>query len=138
MKKIFFLLLFSAVVMFSASAQQAKHRVVIQLSSNDTLVWKGLMNNIKHLGEGWGNTVTIEVVAHGMGVEMLMQNKTTQQKKIEEFIKAGVVFVACENTMREKNIAKELIIPAAGTVPMGIGEIIVKQEQGWSYIKVGF
>lgn len=30
-----------------------KHKVVIQMSSNDTLVWKGLMNNLKNLKAGW-------------------------------------------------------------------------------------
>lgn len=115
-----------------------QHRIIMQLSSSDTLVWKGLMNNLKHLKSGWGDSLQIEVVAHGPGIEMLMQGKTTQQKKIAEFKQMGVVFVACENTMKEKNIAKEAIIPEAGFVRMGIGEIVMKQEQGWSYIKAGF
>ncbi len=115
-----------------------KHRVVIQLSSNDTLVWKSLMNNIKHLKEGWGETVMIEVVAHGLGIEMLVAAKTTEQKRVTEFKNMGVVFVGCENTMRLRKIAKEEMIPEAGFVPMGVGEIILKQEQGWSYLKAGF
>lgn len=126
---------------FSAEAQTNlpnKHRIVMQLSSSDTLVWKGLMNNLKHLKAGWGDSVQIEVVAHGPGIEMLMNNKTTQQEKIASFTKAGIVFMACENTMKEKNIAKENIIPESIFVAMGIGEIVRKQEQGWSYIKVGF
>lgn len=110
----------------------------MQLSSSDTLVWKGLMNNLKHLKAGWGDSVQIEIVAHGPGIEMLMKNKTTQQEKIALFTKAGIVFVACENTMKEKNISKEYIIAESHFVPMGIGEIVRKQEQGWSYIKVGF
>ena len=126
---------------FSAEAQTNlpnKHRIVMQLSSSDTLVWKGLMNNLKHLKAGWGDSVLIEVVAHGPGIEMLMKNKTTQQEKVASFTKAGIVFMACENTMKEKNIAKESIIPESIFVAMGIGEIVRKQEQGWSYIKVGF
>lgn len=115
-----------------------KHRIIMQLSSSDTMVWKGLMNNLKHLKAGWGDSLAIEIVAHGSGIEMLILGKTTQQKKIAEFMQMGVVFVACENTMKEKNIAKEIIIPEAGFVRMGIGEIVMKQEQGWSYIKAGF
>lgn len=49
--------------------------------------------------------------------------------KIEEFIHSGVRFVACENTMKQK-ILKEEILPEVGFVPMGIGEIIMKQEKG--------
>ena len=142
-KKIFLSLtiLFSS---FHLSAQTpvinatTQHRVVIQLSSNDTLVWKGLMNNIKNLKNAWGDSVTIEVVAHGPGIEFLVTGKTTQQDKIAYFKSKGVVFVGCENTLTERKIPKETIIPEAGFVKMGAGEIILKQEQGWSYIKVGF
>ena len=118
--------------------KNGKHFVVMHLSSNDTLVWKGLINNLKNLKAGWGDNVQIEVVAHGAGIEMLMTSKTTQQQKITEFKSKGIVFVGCENTMRERKIAKDAIIAEAGFVPMGVGEIIMKQEQGWSYIKVGF
>ncbi|MBL7820709.1 MAG: DsrE family protein [Saprospiraceae bacterium] len=116
----------------------AKHRVVIQLTTNDTSAWKGLMNNLKNLREGWGDAVEIEVVAHSHGIEMVMNAKTTQKMKIEEFIQSGIRFVACENTMKQKNIKKEEILPEVGYVPMGIGEIIMKQEKGWSYLKAGF
>lgn len=119
-------------------AGSSKHRIIMQLSSNDTLVWKGLMNNLKHLKAGWGDSVVIEVVAHGPGLDLLTKGKTTQQEKITHFKKMGIEFIACENTMAERKIARETIITEAGFVKMGIGEIVRKQEQGWSYIKIGF
>jgi len=119
-------------------AGSSKHRIIMQLSSNDTLVWKGLMNNLKHLKAGWGDSVVIEVVAHGPGLDFLTKGKTTQQEKITHFKKMGIEFIACENTMAERKIARETIITEAGFVKMGIGEIVRKQEQGWSYIKIGF
>lgn len=128
----------SVVTGLTNEVKKGKHFVVIQLTSNDTLVWKGLMNNLKNLKAGWGDSVQIEVVAHGAGIEMLMTSKTTQQQKITEFKSKGIVFVGCENTLRERKIAKDAIIAEAGFVPMGVGEIIMKQEQGWSYLKVGF
>ncbi|MBL7721788.1 MAG: DsrE family protein [Chitinophagaceae bacterium] len=115
-----------------------QHRIVMQLSSNDTLVWKGLMNNLKHLKAGWGDSVLIEVVAHGPGLDFLTKGKTTQQEKINHFKQLGIMFIACENTMMERKISKESIIAEAAFVRMGIGEIVRKQEQGWSYIKAGF
>ena len=128
----------SEVTRVTDEVKNGKHFVVMHLSSNDTLVWKGLMNNLKNLKAGWGDNVQIEVVAHGAGIEMLMTSKTTQQEKITESKNKGIVFVACENTMRERKIAKDAFIAEAGFVPMGVGEIIMKQEQGWSYVKVGF
>jgi hypothetical protein len=115
-----------------------QHRIVMQLSSNDTLVWKGLMNNLKNLKAGWGDSVVIVVVAHGPGLDLLTKGKTTQQEKIAHFHNKGITFMACENTMRERNIPKESIISEAVLIPMGMGEIVRKQEQGWSYIKTGF
>lgn len=116
----------------------ARHRVVMQLSSNDTLVWKGLMNNLKNMKAGWGDSLQVEVVAHGPGVEMLMAGKTTQLEKIRQFRSMGILFLVCENTLRERNIPRESILPESGFVKMGIGEIILKQEEGWTYIKTGF
>jgi intracellular sulfur oxidation DsrE/DsrF family protein len=129
---------FNLLAQKKADTKKVLHRVVMQLSSNDTLVWKGLMNNIKNLKNSWGDSVSIEVVAHGPGIEFLTKEKTTQQEKIAYFKSKGVVFVACENTMAERKISKENIIPEAGFVKSAVVEIILKQEQGWSYIKVGF
>ncbi len=120
------------------NSQAVKHRVVIQLSSNDTLAWKGLMNNLKNLKEGWGDSVQVKVVAHGNGIQLLMAAKTTQLDNIRKFKAMGIDFVGCENTLREKKISKTEIIPEAGFVKMGVGEIILRQEDGWSYIKSGF
>lgn len=116
----------------------ARHHVVIQVSNNDTAAWKGLMNNIKHLKETWGDNVQIEVVAHGPGIELLMAAKTTQQINITLYKKTGVLFVACENSIRQRNITKADIVSEADFVPSGVAEVVIKEEKGWSYLKSGF
>lgn len=126
------------VILFFACYANAQHKVVLHLSSKDTAVWKGLMNNLKNLKNGWGNSVDIAVVTHGPGVEMMMGEKTTQLNAINSFKAMGIHFYVCENTLREKMIDKSRIIAAAEYVPMAVGELIMRQEQGWSYIKVGF
>jgi intracellular sulfur oxidation DsrE/DsrF family protein len=67
-----------------------------------------------------------------------MSAKTTQQQAISGYKKKGVDFVACENTMNEKSIPPSAIMPEARFVRMGLGEVILKQEAGWTYIKDGF
>lgn len=114
------------------------HRLVIQMTSGDTLVWRGLMNNLKHLQAGWGDSAQILVVAHGPGIDLLRKEQTTQQNHIATFNKLGIQFLACENTMAERKISKESILKEAGFVKMGIGEIVRLQEAGWSYIKAGY
>ena len=121
-----------------AQTQVPQHKIVMQLSSSDTLVWKGLMNNLKNMKAGWGDSVVIEVVAHGPGIELLNRSKTTQAQNISKFKAMGIRFFACENTMREKGIPKDALITDAEFVRMGIGHIVLRQENGWSYIKTGF
>ena len=88
--------------------------------------------------EHWPNEVQIEVVCHGPGIEMLMLAKTTQQKRIAEFKNAGAVFSACMNSMKARKLQKEDIVGEAGFVPSGVAEVVMKQEDKWSYLKSGF
>ncbi len=40
--------------------------------------------------------------------------------------------------MAERKVGKETMIPESGFVKMELGEIAMKQELGWSYIKMGY
>lgn len=138
-------LLFTIVIMslsFVTYAQNKKqsnivHKIVFQLTSDDTLVHKGLMKQLNNVLTAAPNT-NIEVVCHGPGINLLVADKTTVYAKIQEMKAKGVAFEACENTLKEKNIPKNKIIPEAGIVPSAIVEIVIRQEEGWSYIKSGF
>jgi uncharacterized protein len=119
------------------STENKQHKIIFQLTTDDSLAHKALMkqlNNITTVAPG----TKIEVVCHGPGLNMLVMGKTTIQEKILQMKMKGVVFVACEFSMSERNVPKEKIIPEAGFVKAGIIEIVTKQEQGWSYIKSGF
>ena len=120
-----------------ANKSAVVHRVVMQLSSGDSVVHKGLINNLRNLKAGWGDSVLVEVVVHGPGIDFVHKDRSTQQKAIQEMIDKGIEFVVCRNTMTQKNVPSDKLLPRIGIVPMGVGEIIMKQEQGWSYIKVG-
>lgn len=115
-----------------------RHRIIMQLTSADPEVHKGLMNQLQAVKSRWADSVKIEVVVHGPGMDLLLKDKTPWQAKISEFSKKGVAFLACENTMRQKNISKESLIGDIGFVPFGLVYIVEKQEQGWSYLKAGF
>lgn len=138
-KQFFFIAALLTIVSVSAYAQKAvRYHVVVQLSSSDTSEWKSTINNLKNLQKAWGNNVEIEVVVHGPGIGFLQASKTTQHEAIKTLKTQGVVFMACENTLREKKIGKSEVVAEAEYVSMGIGEIVLKQEEGWSYIKAGF
>ena len=133
MKRILFSTLILVCLSIVASAQS--HKVVVQINTSDTLVWHGALKNISNLQTALGPNTQIELVAHGAGISILVDGKTTQKAKIAELAASGVLFKACENTIRERKIDRATILTQAGTVPSGVAEIVLKQEAGWSYLK---
>jgi intracellular sulfur oxidation DsrE/DsrF family protein len=113
------------------------HKIVFQLSTEDTLAHKALMKQLNNITTVAPDT-KIEVVCHGPGLNMLISSKTTVLLKIRELVKKDIQFVACEFSMKERNVDKTAIVQESGFVKAGIIEIVEKQEAGWSYIKSGF
>lgn len=139
MKKLISICLFSVMAVFFTTASHAQapkeHKVVIQLNTADTASWSSTIGNIKNLQKVWPNNISIEVVVHGKGLELLVAAKTHLANDVNALTKEGVVFAACENSMRKHNINKADLLPVAITVPSGVAELVLKQEQGWSYLK---
>ena len=149
MKKIIlFLAIFACMYIPSVSAQNTAaeapkvvstkvHKLVFQLTSSDTLVHKALLKQITN-GLTAAPNSKIEVVCHNNGIEMLTIAKTKVAKSIADLKAKGVVFAACENTLRDRKMEKTDILSEAIFVPSGIIEIVLKQEKRWSYFKAGF
>ena len=145
MKKLLFALLFVMNLSTSfaqmgndlAQKEAIMHKIVFQLSTDDTLAHKALMKQLHNITSVAPDT-KIEVVCHGPGLNMLINSKTTVLPKIRELQKRDIQFVACEFSIKERNVDRATIIQEAGFVKAGIIEIVEKQEAGWSYIKSGF
>ena len=121
-----------------AQDQNKIHKVVMQLNSADTAVWSGMLGNIRNFQKVWPGNVAIEVVVHGKALNFLVASKSHLVPDVEKMTKLGVVFNACENTMNKYGIKKEMLIPYVSSVPSGVAELVIKQEEGWSYIKTGY
>lgn len=143
MKKITFLLaaLLFATAVFAQSDESAvvsakKHKIVIQLTSNDTVVQKSVIKQLNNILRAAPNT-KIEVVCHNNGLTFLQTATTKQADKIRELSARGVDFVACENTMRDRKVKREDLLGVCRIVPAGVVEIMLKQEKKWAYLKAG-
>ncbi|MFD2516139.1 DsrE family protein [Pontibacter locisalis] len=112
----------------------SQRKIVYDLSVADTTMHASLMRQLNNIKRGWPDA-QIEVVVHGKALNLLITGKSTQANSIKELQGKGVVFAACENTMKRAKVEKSQLLPNIPTVPMGIGEIVTKQEEGWSYIK---
>jgi intracellular sulfur oxidation DsrE/DsrF family protein len=139
-KTAFLFLLFVVLLVNKTIAQDQNkiHNVVMQLNSADTAVWSGMLGNIRNFQKVWPGNVAIEVVVHGKALNFLVASKSHLVPDVEAMTKLGVVFNACENTMNKYGIKKEMLIPSVSSVPSGVAELVLKQEEGWSYLKTGY
>ena len=134
MKKIFFSVI--AILIFTSGiyAQQKQHKIVFDFTKADTASFSTIVRHAKNIISMTGNA-KLEIVCHGPGLDLLMNEKTTVQKEIEELNKLKVVFAACNETMKRRGIDKSQLLSQAIIVPAAILEISLKQQEGWSYIK---
>jgi intracellular sulfur oxidation DsrE/DsrF family protein len=118
------------------SGTPKKHRLVIQVTDNDPARWTMILNNTRNAQEdvGGADKIELEIVAYGPGINMLKSDSPVGQR-IAEMVKTGVVFVGCENTMKNMKLPKAEMLPTIGYVPAGVTELMKKQEEGWSYIR---
>lgn len=113
------------------------HRVVMEVSSDNPAVWEGALNNAENLKKALGDTTAIEVVADSGGLGMLLRTNSAQTERLQRLAGGGIVFAACENTMRKKNVTRADLLALAATVDSGVAEVVRKQEEGWSYLRPG-
>ena len=113
-----------------------KHNIVLQVTQSDSLTQLAVIGQIRNIKKGLPDS-QIEVVCHAHGLDMLTTGKSKVLRHITELRDEHVVFVACENTMKRKNIQRDDLAPEVTVVPSALVEIILRQEDGWSYLKGG-
>ena len=64
----------------------------------------------------------------------MLKLDSNQAPRIADELKVGVLVSACEVTMRRQKLTREDMLPNMGYVPAGLGQIIKRQHEGWSYI----
>ena len=127
----------SAVLLLPAAgvAADAKHKVIFQVSDSDPAKWNLALNNVRNIQQDLGrDNVEIEVVAYGPGLNMLKLDSTVSAR-VGDALGQGVKIMACENTMTNNKVGKADMLPNIGYVKAGVVELMVKQQQGYSYIR---
>lgn len=127
----------------SAAEQAAGEKVILHVDQNDPKVMELALNNVNNLVSYYkqnGQTVQIEVVTYGPGLNMLRQDTSPVKDRIASIAleNQNVQFIACGNTlenMTKKEGTKPPLVSEAKLVPAGIVRIIELERQGYVYIK---
>lgn len=117
------------------ATKQKPYRLVLQVSDADPAKWGLALNNASNVQAEFGaDNVDVEIVAYGPGIGMFKKDAPVGGR-IAAAIKSGVRMAACQNTMHAMKLSPADMLPDLQYVPSGVGELVVKQQQGWAYVR---
>ena len=111
------------------------YRVVFDLTSRDTLDQKAVLRWVKEVTTS-SPQAQIEVVMYAKGFELVMPDRSGFSTEVKEALKnPNVAFRVCAIALKNNNVDKSQLFPGVQTVPDGIHELVMKQQENWGYIK---
>jgi uncharacterized protein len=136
MKKIFLITVFLLGVTLQSLAQQKPYNIVFDLTTSDTATHQRVIRWINGILTAHPDA-KIEVVFYGKALDMVVKDKSTVAGDV---MKLGtdkkVTFAVCEHAMQVFNISKDQLLSGVTTVPDALYELVIKQAEGYGYIKV--
>ncbi len=128
----------------SAGERYGKQKVVYHinyLGGDADKKYRGAMRNIQnHINAVGADNLTVKVVLHGNGVDLLASAKKNEklQVAVVSLKSQNVEFNVCDNTLRGRKISyeKDLYdVFEEDIVPSGVAELSRLQQMGYTYIK---
>ena len=118
-----------------ATADQAQYHVIYQLDSDDPKLIQQTLRNIGNALEDarLKGKLTVELIAFGGGTTLYRKDQP-YEAQLTALKQKGVILAQCLNTLKEKKISKDELLPLISYVPSGNGELIIRQAQGWSLV----
>ncbi len=135
-----------AVLLAAAPAAQAEplfgnptHKVVYQFNQADPEYMEHVLFSVGALLRKYGDDIHIVVTAIGPGIHILAVDPRRPipeivRKRVASLAAYGVSFHACGNTMKALGWSEDDMLDFAEVVPIGADDLMLLQEQGYSYI----
>ena len=113
---------------------KAPYKVVIDVTSPDTLVHKMAMRWVSEIIDSHPEA-QVELVFFGKSMGMVTRESVVAASMVKYAANKNVAFRVCEVALKNNNLDKSQLLEGVGTVPDGIYEVISRQHEGWGYIK---
>ena len=119
----------------NAQKSDKKYRVVFHVTENNPQKWNIVLNNAGNVQENLGrDNVTIEIVTHGPGIDML-KAESKVAPRLAQALDRNIGLLACEYTMRNAKVTKADMYGGISYVPSGVSHILQRQSEGWYYLR---
>jgi len=117
---------------------ESAHKIVYQCNKADPGYLSHILFSVGELIRKYGDDVEIVVACFGPGIHLLAKAPGRPipfdlQQKASSLAAYGVSFHACKNTMDSLRWTDTSLVDYAKVVPIGVEDIMLLQEQGFSY-----
>ncbi|WP_353721250.1 DsrE family protein [Dyadobacter sp. 676] len=113
------------------------YKAIIQLTSDDPKVHRSMIRQIGNLFTHLNGAVDVRIVCHGASLPFCLQADNPFAGEIHALIEQRVTIAACRNMLAANGADPARLIEGIEVVPSGIAEIVILQQEGWSYVKAG-
>jgi len=115
------------------------HRIVYQCNKADPDYLQHILFSAGELLRKYGDDIEIVIAAFGAGIHLVAEHPLRPvprelQERAASLAEYGVAFHACGNTMKSLGWTDIDLLPFASVVPVGVDDIMLLQEQGFSYL----
>ena len=112
------------------------YKALYVIDVNKRAVMKKTINNIKNLlnDPRLKGHVKVELLAFSPGVHIYFKGNGFKNALLK-LKKDGVEIAECANTLYELHIAPSKLYSFVKMVPSGQGEIVIRESEGWAYLK---
>src|SRR6056297_999914 len=116
-------------------AQNEPIKVVFDVTSSNPDVHRTAAKHLRLMAEAYPES-EFELVIYSGAFKMVDKKSSVAGETLSAIInRDNVDIVICQQTMKRHKMTMDDLIPGVSSVPDGIYEIIMKQKQGWGYIK---
>ncbi|HEX8980498.1 MAG TPA: hypothetical protein VF811_12370 [Parasulfuritortus sp.] len=118
-----------------AVADKAHYGAIFQVDSGDEAGIKKTLNNIENLMHDprLAGKLSVELIANSKGFNAYVIGNGLEQR-LRHLQAEGVILAQCNNTLHELHVDRKDLYPFITVVPSGMGEITIRESQGWAYI----
>lgn len=109
--------------------------VVFHIDEQDR--WEQLLSNVEHFARDFAQGSKIVIVINGPAVRTFNGFDVHPEygKVMRALVERGVKFAMCANSLRNRQIPKDILPDFIEVVPQGVAYIVEKQGAGYAYIK---
>ncbi|MEP6582931.1 MAG: DsrE family protein [Ginsengibacter sp.] len=119
-----------------AVSSKKSYKAIFQLDTNDPKIITKTIRNINNAlaDSRLAGKLTIELIAFSGGTDAYLK-ESLYENDLKALVEKGVIIAQCNNTLRERKIDPSQLYDFIAIVPSGVGELIIREGEGWTIIK---